>query len=194
MVATVADLKDRIFRATGGRYTDTFHMLDLLNDALNELVDGAKLRGKTTISVVADDNGYAKPADFKAAYLLQDETNPNGIAVYPLVSIGENAFGYAVEDQIYLKPVPNTATTLTLYYYKYATQLSADSDTPEIDAQYHSALSDYAIWLIMLMPEMGVDKGTTDRFMQSWDRSKQSFITAMTKKNKLSRVREKVVW
>src|SRR5690348_5356427 len=140
-MANVEQLKDRIFRATNHLYNDTFHMLDLLNDGLNMLVDGGKLRDVVTIPIVVGTNQYALPINFKAPGILQDETDPNAVLPYELVGIGENRFGYAIEAGfIYIKPMPTQAVNLTHYYYKYATPLVEDTDIPtDIDVQYHNS-------------------------------------------------------
>ena len=193
---TLSQLKDRIFRNTGGMYTETFHMTDLINDALSMLVDGAKLKGIQTINVVGMTGEYALPADFKSPSVLQDQTDTNGsVAPYDLVNISENKFGYAIADgNIVLKPVPTAATTLTHYYYKYATVLVNDTDVPEVDSAYHFLLSTYASAVILLIPGLQNAPGLGDRFMNQWEEGKRSFFANMARKNKTTRTREKVVW
>lgn len=199
----VSEMKDYIFRSTNNQYNDTFHMLALLNDGLNELVEAARLRTNATLSIMANVNVYDKPSDFKAPYILQDETDPNSVITYPLVSIGENTPGYAIEDKIYIKPIPSQDKNLKLYYYKYATPLVNDNDEPtDIDSQYHYLLPLYANSQIIPL----IKSDTTTRYSvmaanladsrawQRWLDGKQNFISAMTKKNRLSRIREKVVW
>jgi hypothetical protein len=191
-VATVQLLIDRIYRQTN--YNDKPGMIDLLNDGLNMLIDAGKLRKKTTISVVANTNSYALPADFKAPGLIQDETDPNGILPYSLVDISENRFGYAIEDgYIYIKPMPTQVVTLTHYYYNYAVPLVEDTDIPEIDSQYHSTIADYAIAMILpLLPNP--DKGAIDRAWSRWQSGLAGYTMSATKKNKNSSARMKVIW
>jgi hypothetical protein len=194
-MATVTQLKDRIYRSTNGQYTDSFHMLDLLNDALNMMVEGAKIRNKASVYVSSGANNYPLPADFKAPGILQDETEVNSIVPYELVDISENRFGYAIEaGYLYIKPNPTQDVTLTHYYYKYATTLVEDTDTPtEIDSQYHDLLSTYAIAMILpLLPNP--DKGMIDRWWSRWQDGLKGFIESSSKKNRSSRAREKVVW
>lgn len=203
-MANVAQLKDRIFRSTNYQYNETFHMLDLLNDALNIMVDGAKLRTKTTIYVSAGLNSYPLPDNFKAPGQLLDETQPNATLPYELVDIGENRFGYSIEaGNIYIKPVPTQDVTLTFYYYNYATPLVLDTDVPtDIDSQYHNLLATYAVSQIIPL----VKNDTTTRYSvmaanladnrawQQWKDGLSEFIQVMTKKNRSSKVREKIVW
>ena len=192
----VAELKDRIFRATNHTYTDVFHMLALLNDALNQLTDGAKLEGSQTVSVVNGTGSYALPSTFKAPIALIEGEISAPTRVYDLVNIDENKYGYAIfNGQLHIKPKPTDAKTLTMYFYKYATQLAADTDTPEIDSQYHDLLSTYAAGMIMLLPDMKqYDKGLADRLMARWEDGKKSFRDSMMRKGKRTSVIQKVVW
>lgn len=203
-MATVSQLKDRIFRATNKLYDDQDHMLELLNDGYNMLVDGGKLRKVVTIPIIAGTNQYSLPVDFKAPSILQDETDPNAVLPYELVSISENRFGYAIEaGYIYIKPMPTQVTTLTHYYYKYATPLASDTDIPtDIDAQYHNCIAEYAV--SQIIPMIKSDTSTRYAIMaqnladtrawQMWQDGLKRFIDANTRKNKSGRARDKVVW
>jgi hypothetical protein len=203
-MSTVSQLKDRIFRATNKLYDDQDHMLDLLNDGLNNLVDAGKLKAKVTITVLVNINSYPLPVNFKSTSKLQDETDPNAVLPYELVDISENRFGYAIESGfMYIKPMPTQAVTLTFYYYKYATPLVLDTDTPtDIDAPYHDLLATYAI--SQIIPLIKRDTSTRYAIMaanladtrawQMWEDGLKNFIDANTRKNKSGRVRDKVVW
>jgi len=203
-MSNVEQLKDRIFRGTNHLFNDTFHMLELINDGVDNLMDAGKLRKKTTINAVVGTNSYALPTDFKAPGILQDETNDNYVITYDLVGISENRFGYAIEaGYIYLKPSPIEDKVLTHYYYNYATSLVNDTDIPiEIDTQYHSLIALYAIAMIIPL----VHKDTSTRYAvmannlaetrawQMWQDGLAGFVKANTKKNKNVRSREKVIW
>jgi hypothetical protein len=203
-MSNVAQLKDRIIRGTNHLYEDQFHMLDLINDGVSNMMDAAKIIKRTTISAVVGTNVYPLPADFKAPSNLQDETNDNYVINYDLVDISENRYGYAIESGfIYLKPSPLENKVLTHYYYNYAANLVNDSDIPtEIDAQYHNVIALYAISMIIPL----VKKDTSTRYAvmannlaetrawQMYQDGLQGFIRANAKKNKNSRAREKVVW
>lgn len=200
----VSQIKDRIMRSTNHLYTDQFQMLDLINDALSNLVDAGKLKDTATVSVVAGTNKYALPANFKAPGTLQDETVIDSIIPYQLVDISENRYGYAIEaGYMYIKPMPTQDVTLTHYYYKYATSLVNDTDIPtDIDEQYHSLLALYAI--AMIVPLMRHDTSTRyaisaqnmfeTRQWQMWQDGLQGFIRSNARKNRNSRVTEKVIW
>ena len=188
-------LKDRVFKLTNGLYTDTFHMTDMLNDALNMLTDGAKLEGSSSVSVISGTSEYALPATFKAPITLIEGNISAPSQVYQLVSINEPKFGYAIfSTNLYLKPEPASDKTLTLYYYKYATQLENDEDLPEIDTQWHDLLSTYAAGMIALLLKDQMDKGLADRYLARWEEGKESFKRSIDRKQKRTSVREKVVW
>lgn len=190
----LALLKDRIFYMTNHLYTDTVNMTNMINDAQNMLTDGAKLEGSSSIAVISGTGSYALPATFKAPITLVKGTIAEPDQVYDLVSIDEFKFGYSIfESLIYLKPLPQETMILTLYYYKYATQLTLDTDTPEIDTQWHDLLSTYAAGMIaLLLPDF--DKGLADRYMQRWEEGKKAFKESMARKQKRTTVRQKIIW
>lgn len=194
-MATIANLKDRIFRLTSHRYNDTFHMLDLINSAQGELVEGARLRDKQTISVVQGTASYALPNNFKSPGVVQDESN-ECVVLYDLVDISENLPGYAIEGgSIVIKPTPSNDLTLTHYYYKYPATLVDDSDIPEIDEPYHDLLAVYAAGMILLLPELTItDKTLSDRLLKRWDEGKFDFIASMQRKNKSAKGRTVTNW
>lgn len=192
-MATVAQLLDRVIKSTN--YNDQYYIIDLLNDALSELVDAAKMETSQEYSVTTGVSEYTLPTNFKAPVSLMEGTIDAPSAVYPLVNIDEYKFGYAIYDtKFYLKPEVTENKTLTLYYYKYAAALSESTETPEIDSNWHQLLANYAIGQIYLMPESKVDKGTVDRMMATWTQGKQSFVESQQRKRRRSSVREKVVW
>lgn len=192
----VSDLKDRIYQLTNNTYNDNFHMLNLLNDALNQLTDGAKLEGVQTINVVSGTDSYDLPATFKAPIALVDGSISAPNQVFDLVTIDDNNAGYVIfAGKMHLKPTINEDKTLTLYFYKYATPLVSDTDVPEIDAQYHDLLATYAAAMIMLLPAMKeYDKGLADRLLGRWEDGKKSFKESMMRKGKRTSVARRTVW
>jgi hypothetical protein len=200
----LGQIKDRVLRSINYEYTDTFHLVDLINEGLNILVDSGKLKDKVTLSVLPQVNMYPLPNNFRAPGILQDETVVDAIIPYELVDISENRYGYAIESgNMYIKPMPTQAVTLTHYYYKFANPLVNDEDIPtDIDTQYHSSIALYAI--SMILPTLNTDTTTRyavtaatmadQRAWQNWTTALNNFIEANTKKSRNSRVREKVVW
>lgn len=200
----LSQIKDRVLRTLNGQFIDSFQLVDLINDGLSNLVDAGKLKASTTVSVIAGTNQYALPTNFKAPGTLQDETVVDAILPYQLVDISENRYGYAIESGfMYIKPMPTQNITLNHYYYKYATPLVNDTDIPsDIDDQYHSLLALYAI--AMIVPTLKHDTSTRyaisaqnmyeTRQWQIWQDGLQGFVRANARKNRNSRVTEKVVW
>lgn len=192
-MATVSQLLDRVIKSTN--YNDRFYIIDLFNDALSELVDAAKMEASQEYNVTPSVTEYTLPINFKAPMSLMEGAIDAPNEVYPLVNIDEYKFGYAIySTKFHLKPEVTENKTLILYYYKYATALVEDDDTPEIDSNWHQLLANYAIGQIHLMPDSKVDKGTVDRIMTTWVQGKQSFIESQQRKRRRSSVREKVVW
>lgn len=189
----VASLLDRVYRAT--TYNDRFGIVDLFNDGMNQLTDDAKIEAEIPITLVVDQENYPFPGDFKAPISLIDGTISNPNTVYPLVNINENRFGYSVfNGEIIIKPAPSEAKTINFYYYKVPATLVLDTDVPEFDPVYHYLLSAYAIFMIGLMPGMEIPQGMVDRSKMQWIEGSQSFVQSISRKNKRSRVNERIVW
>jgi hypothetical protein len=183
----VEDLLERVQRSTG--YPDRFHIIDLFNDALNQLMEGAKLEGETELAFT---NGVANlPLLFKSPIALIDGpiSNPNN--VYPPIHMDDLRTGFTVYGgKVYLKNIGDG--TYKLMYYRYANSLVNNGDTPEIDTQFHELLTYYAIGMIYLMTDK--DKGTIDRMLGAWENGKERFQREMMRKQKKDRVRETVRW
>lgn len=191
----VEELKDRIFRATRGQFTDFTYMLQLLNDALTDMADEAKLEDSFTIHVVKDQDTYTLPDNFKSIRSLIDETTVTDFyQTYPLIDITENKFGCVVfNNDLIIRPTPTQDVELTLYYYKFPDDLTNDADVPGIDPQYHNLLSTYAIMMILPMIQ-GVNPNQIQQYTNMWNAGKQQFIVEMQKKRKLTKVREPITW
>lgn len=191
----VSDLLGRVINSTGHKYEDRFQIISLLNEAQSILTDDAKLEASATVTMVVNQDQYPVPPDFKAPIALIHGTISNPDFIYPLVNIDENRFGYALfGGNLYIKPTPTESKTLNLYYYKHSAPLVADSDAPGFDSFYHYLLATYAIFNIMLIPGTDFDKGIIDRARSEWETGRQNFLHAQSRKQKRSRVNEKVVW
>lgn len=193
-MSTVADLKDKIFRSTGHKFTDQVFMLQLLNDAQTDLADEAKLQDTATITTVINQESYSLPTDFKTPRVLIDESSVSDFRQeYPLLDISENGFGYSIlNSTLIIKPIPQKVANLTLYYYKFPPDLVSDTDVPVIDQHYHNLLATYAIMMILL--SIGATPGLIDRYEAQWTDGKRQFIVEMEKRRKQTKVREKIVW
>jgi hypothetical protein len=192
----LGEIKERIFRNTNHMYNDQFHMRDLVNEALKQLGTEAKVQGSTTIPLVAGTASYDVPADFKAPIAMIEGTIDNPVYVYPLVEITSSDYGYSLfNGQITFKPMPSETRTINFYYYKFLTEISADTDTPEIDLRYHDILAAYASAMILSLPGMdNVSKHLIDRYFAIWDEGKRSFQADMQRKYKVTSVRKVEGW
>lgn len=191
----ISELKDRIYRATGNRYTDFVHMLQLINDALTDLTDEAKLEDAYQVDVIKGQDTYALPSNYKSFRSLVDQTTITDFyQPYPLIDITENKFGCVVfNGNLIIRPIPTVNATLKLYYYKFPTELVNDTDIPDIDTHYHNLLSSYAIMMILPLME-NQNSNQMQQYVNIWTTGKQQFIGEMQKKRKLSRVRESITW
>lgn len=191
----VGRLLDRVYRATNYKYNDRFGIVDMFNDAQSQLTDDAKIEAESAVTTVVDQENYALPADFKSPINLIDGTIAAPNTIYPLVNINEYTFGYSIyNSEILLKPAPSQVKTLNFYYYKTPAELVDDEDEPEFDSLFHYLLASYAIYMISLMPESGITQGMADRSKAEWTEGSKNFVQSISRKNKRSRVNEKVIW
>lgn len=192
----LAQIKDRIFRNTNHMYNDTFHMLDLVNEALSQLGTEAKIQGSTTISLVTGTGNYPMPDDFKSPIAMIEGSIDNPVYIYNLVDIASVDYGYSLfNEQIIFKPTPTTEKTVNFYYYKFLTELVEDTDVPGIDPRYHDILSAYASAMILALPGMNnVNKSLIDRYFLIWDEGRRSFQADMQRKYKVASVRKVEGW
>lgn len=191
----VGKLLDRVYRSTNHKYTDRFGIVDMFNDGMSQITDDAKIEAESPVTLVINQENYALPADFKAPISLIDGTIANPDVIYPLVNISENRYGYAIyNDEILLKPAPSEVKTINFYYYKKPVELVLDEDIPEFDSLYHYLLASYATYMIGLMPNMEIAQGMVDRAKAEWIEGSRNFVQSISRKNKRSRVNERVVW
>lgn len=191
----VGKLLDRVYRATNWKYTDRFGIVDMFNDAQSQITDDAKIEAESPITLIVDQESYTLPSNFKAPINLIDGTIANPNLIYPLININEYQFGYSIYNgKILLKPVPNEAKTINLYYYKTPKELVEDEDIPEFDSLFHYLLASYATYNIGMMPETGIAQGMVDRAKLEWTQGTISFVNSISRKNKRQRVNQKVIW
>lgn len=192
----LGQIKERIFRNTSNLYNDSFHMRDLVNDAINQLGTEAKIQASMAIPLVSGTAAYDLPADFKSPIALIEGTIDNPYYYYNLVDIASVDYGYSLfNGQIVFKPAPSAEKTINFYYYKFLSELENDEDTPEIDARYHDILAAYASAMILSLPGMNnVNKYLIDRYFLIWDEGRRSFQADMQRKYKVTSVRKVEGW
>lgn len=184
----LSQLLERVYRAAGVQ--DRYFVTDLLNDALHQLTDGAKLEAAASINMVG--GAGVLPADFKSPIALIRGTMNEPEYKYPLVNYGEHldGEGYAIfTGQVYVGG--GYGGNLTLLYYR-----TVDDITPQIppgiDARWHHLLSTYAIGMCLL--RAGADRSLIDRYLSLWEIGKTDFKQETARKRKRSRVREVNNW
>lgn len=139
-------------------------VLDLINDAQNDVCNEYRFPFMQTFqnyTLTADDeditSGSGLPAAFVQALNLT-VTSSGYERVIPIVSydeVDENfpdptdttrhpanvpQVGYYADGTLNVYPVPNTAYTVKLTYYKKPTLLTADGDVPEIPSEFQEIL------------------------------------------------------
>lgn len=195
-MVTLADLKDQIFRNTNNLYTDQEQMRLLVNNALSDLANEAKLQKVTMLAVTSGTAAYNLPTDYKSPYALMEGTIDNAQYVYSLIDMTSPQYGYALYNgQIWLKPTPTADKTLNFYYYAYHPDLNADTDAIIFDDRYANIISAYASAMILSLPGMPeVNQALIQRYFSIWDDGKASFAQDMQKKVKQTSVRKVNVW
>jgi hypothetical protein len=153
----------------------------LINSAIDEIGIADYwpwLEASTTLSLVADTQTIALPADFEFAIALVDDDHDRTV---PYIAPSLFFFHYGNdtgntgtqfsfftiwEDVIYLTPTPSAADTnrLSLYYYKTPTQLSTGATLPEFHEAFHQMIVEYVKWKLFDREEY-------------FDQSERAFIT-----------------
>lgn len=182
-------LIDRVIRSTHNTDIDRFYIIDLLNDALTQLTDSAKIEASHTYTLQAGVGEYDLPEDFKSPITLIEGEPSNPSIVYHLSNLSEVKWGYTVyEGKLIVKPVPQAGKKVTLYFYKYASPLKEPDDIPDIDPQWHYLLTIYASAMIMMV----VSPNIADRLFANWEDGKRRFEQSMARNRKRSSVNQKV--
>ena len=138
----ITNVQQRI-RDTG--YSST-EILGYINDTQNDIFNEYKLpfmqdgQGYTTVVGVNDiTNGAGLPTNYVQALDIIDSNNVP-VNYIDAVSITYDSGWYFFDGTINLTPAPVTAGTLTLRYYKKPTELTGNSDVPEIPSEFGEAL------------------------------------------------------
>lgn len=185
------ELKDRVFRLTGGVYRDQEHIRVLLNEAITQMSEGAKLQVEATITLVPGISRYTLPADFKSVIGLFEGETCDPCYAYDLVDPMDGQCGYGIYgDDLVFVPTPSDAKTLHFYYYAYPTEMLAETDLLPIDARYAQAVVSYAAAMILALPEVGGTQALIDRYFMIWDGAQKRFKVDMQKRHKLASVRK----
>lgn len=107
-----------------------------------------------TASTVVNQANYTLPTDFLVMNRLELVQNPGvnetrySIAHIALSQKDSIAFDsdvagfYILKNTLYFAPVPQTVRTIRYYYSYLVAEMTSDSDTPDLPAQYHEYLAD----------------------------------------------------
>jgi hypothetical protein len=94
-------------------------------------------------------------------------------------SASEANFFYTWGESVFLLPVPDTDETdaYLVRYYRSATLLSNDTDSPEFDPSFHLILADYSIARVWEREEdIGKMEAADQRFDQGIERMAQFYL------------------
>jgi len=156
-------VKKRFDNKLDSKYSDSF-LNSLINEALKEFC------AETLILDTKDDSltynsskgGFTLPSDFIKVKYLEWEFSSGYTRKIEAMGIEEvkrrrnvwatdsentdtdsvSPSGYTIVDNVIILD-SLTETSPTLYYFKYDTSLSSDSDSPTIESRFHKYLADY---------------------------------------------------
>jgi len=169
----------------GSSFTNTALNRDI-NFALQEIAGEAEwpwLNGTTTVTTVANQQGYALPTDAIKVLAVVDsgDTPVDPISIDDLESalwndsitqtFGEGKF-YAVDGtSIYLVPTPTKAGEVyTVRYQKTETVLAADGDAPLLPTRHDQMVVDLACYTALNRSDQTFDMRRADRFFANYQR------------------------
>ena len=144
----------------GGYFTPT-QMNVFINNAQREvqkqLIQAGQnyyLKRSETLTVVGQAD-YILPSDFLKSHRLEwidsgTGTNESRVQIYPITvnqqnyttpALGIPAHYSILQDRFTLYPTPESAKTIRLFYSYRVTDMSADSDTPDVPSDYHEYIA-----------------------------------------------------
>lgn len=144
-----------------GGYFTSAQMNVFINNAQREvqkqLVQAGQnyyLKRAETTTVVGQAD-YILPTDFLKSHRLEwidsgTGTNESRIQIYPITvnqqnittpALGIPAVYSLLQERFTLYPTPQSAKVVRLYYSYRVTDMSADSDTPDVPADYHEYIA-----------------------------------------------------
>lgn len=164
MAYTLGDIADKVrYRIKDSSYSST-EIRNYINDTINDIYNEYRLRfmeTSTPFTLTANDpditSGSGLPTDFvqainlsltSSAYesVLQYKEHTEIDALYPdptdttIHPANVPQYWYMFGEEINVFPVPNTAYTVKLKYYKRPTMLSSDADVPDIPSEFEEIL------------------------------------------------------
>lgn len=130
-----------------------------------------------TVAIGVSDitNGVGLPTNYvQAIDLIIPSEEDKYIPYKEVVSVDKEAtdekYWYKYANTIRISPVPTSAYTLTLRYYKKPTELSADAGVPEVPSEFEEALVVGAAYRVMQVKDnydqAGVLQNKYDEILQ----------------------------
>ena len=165
---------------------------DIINEAYTDLMAGIKILEKSaTLSLVANQMIYSLASDSLAVFRMYYDTSEHLIASLSFDSLikidgwfSQTTANYPTQrihnvgtQKVLLYPkVETSESDCNTYWYKYIpSDMSEDSDTPDIPKTFHDALMDYAFSVCLLRVSSREAKQKSAVYLQNYE----------TKKNKL---------
>jgi hypothetical protein len=132
----------------------------------------------TSITTVAGTRGYAYPslvigvkrAEYDGQKLKRIDDRDDDLLTLNNANATEQGspiYYSEWEDTLYLRPIPNTALTLTLRVYKLPALLTTASTTLSTPVRCHAALINYTVAQIAAKDQ---EWNVYDRFMDRWEK------------------------
>lgn len=143
----VTNARTELQETTPGFWTNA-ELQNWADEAHADLVAATRQEASSTLTLVAQTESYALPADFYLVRRVElqsvagsatnwQELQPLGLNYRQpadptnTLNLASVPYGYYIfGGKIYFVPVPDQAYSGTLYYYKNATPFASDSDTP----------------------------------------------------------------
>ncbi|RUS42272.1 hypothetical protein [Cohnella sp. AR92] len=158
---------------------DTADITSWVNRCLDDLTPFANYLKQATVSLVAGQSNYPKPADLIKIDQLVDTSQavPYKLRELPLgdfISTGYKVIG----SEIVIQPMPKQAKVLTLFYEGALPHLSTADDVPVIRADFHDLLVLYGVARARYQDE---EESLQAGAMTEYMRRRQQFIYEMRK-------------
>jgi len=135
------------------------------------------------ISAVSGQQEYSLPSTLLKLVKIErrnaNETNDNNWRKLPRLNIGndqindfypvregrDQGYGYFIAGtKFYLRPVPESAFDMRLWFIPRVTALVLTTDVPELPEEYHELISEYACMQILRKSGEGIYKESLDLF------------------------------
>lgn len=140
-------IRTELQEASAGFWSDA-ELLKWGNKAYSNLIKALRVEGTSTLTLAAGTESYTLPTDFYLARRVEIQSTAGSVTNWinvlpysldlrrpgdptvPTLITGVPSGYYIFGNKIYFVPIPDSAYSGTLYYFKNATPLAADGDSP----------------------------------------------------------------